>query len=288
MSAKNPEYDFKWCPGCGDFGVRRAIESAVAQRMAATGEPMQSNVVVAGIGCSGNMVHLLEGDQPFGFHGIHGRTLPIAMGVKMGRPDLNVVIVAGDGDFLSIGMEHIAPQAGRNLNVCAVVMDNGVYGLTKGQSSPTSELGMVTSSTPYGKVEEEVNPLALYLTLGVSYVASALSSKVKDLASMIVEGMDHPGFAIVHVQSPCTTYNDTYELLKGSVKKGIAPLAWQISPEHDPEDAEAARAVADSAGVPLGVLYRDRSRPPFEERVADMTAKTTTRTARDLVDALTI
>ena len=288
MSAKNPEYDFKWCPGCGDFGVRRAIESAVAQRMAATGEPMQSNVVVAGIGCSGNMVHLLEGDQPFGFHGIHGRTLPIAMGVKMGRPDLNVVIVAGDGDFLSIGMEHIAPQAGRNLNVCAVVMDNGVYGLTKGQSSPTSELGMVTSSTPYGKVEEEVNPLALYLTLGVSYVASALSSKVKDLASMIVEGMDHPGFAIVHVQSPCTTYNDTYELLKGSVKKGIAPLAWQIPTEHDPEDAEAARAVADSAGVPLGVLYRDRSRPPFEERVADMTARTTTRTARELVDALTI
>ena len=288
MSAKNPEYDFKWCPGCGDFGVRRAIESAVAQRMAATGERIESNVVVAGIGCSGNMVHLLEGDQPFGIHGIHGRTLPIAMGVKMASPDLNVVIVAGDGDFLSIGMEHIAPQAGRNLNVCAVVMDNGVYGLTKGQSSPTSELGMVTSSTPYGKVEEQVHPLALYLTLGVSYVASALSSKVKDLASMIVEGMDHPGFAIVHVQSPCTTYNDTYEQLKGSVKKGIAPLAWQIPDEHDPEDPEAARALAGSPGVPLGVVYRDRSRPPFEDRVAEMTARTTPRTARELVDALTI
>ncbi len=288
MSAKNPEYDFKWCPGCGDFGVRRAIESAVAQRMAATGERIESNVVVAGIGCSGNMVHLLEGDQPFGIHGIHGRTLPIAMGVKMASPDLNVVIVAGDGDFLSIGMEHIAPQAGRNLNVCAVVMDNGVYGLTKGQSSPTSELGMVTSSTPYGKVEEQVHPLALYLTLGVSYVASALSSKVKDLASMIVEGMDHPGFAIVHVQSPCTTYNDTYEQLKGSVKKGIAPLAWQIPDEHDAEDPEAARALAGSPGVPLGVVYRDRSRPPFEDRVAEMTARTTPRTARELVDALTI
>ena len=288
MSAKNPEYDFKWCPGCGDFGVRRAIESAVQQRMAATGRPIENNVVVAGIGCSGNMVHLLEGDQPFGIHGIHGRTLPIAMGVKMGRPDLNVIIVAGDGDFLSIGMEHIAPQAGRNLNVCAVVMDNGVYGLTKGQSSPTSEQGMVTSSTPYGKVEEEVHPLALYLTLGVSYVASALSSKVKDLGRMIVEGMEHPGFAIVHVQSPCTTYNDTYELLKGSVKKGIEPMAWAVPPDHNPADLQAARTLVQSRGVPLGVIYRDRSRPPFEDRISEMTARTRTRSARDLIDAMAI
>lgn len=288
MSAKNPEYDFKWCPGCGDFGVRRAIESAVQQRMAATGRPIENNVVVAGIGCSGNMVHLLEGDQPFGIHGIHGRTLPIAMGVKMGRPDLNVIIVAGDGDFLSIGMEHIAPQAGRNLNVCAVVMDNGVYGLTKGQSSPTSEQGMVTSSTPYGKVEEEVHPLSLYLTLGVSYVASALSSKVKDLATMIVEGMEHPGFAIVHVQSPCTTYNDTYELLKGSVKKGIEPMAWAIPPDHNPTDLGAARTLVQSHGIPLGVIYRDRSRPPFEDRIREMTARTKPHSARELVDTMAI
>ena len=136
MSAKNPEYDFKWCPGCGDFGVRRSLEFAVANRLKQTGLPMENNVVVAGIGCSGNLVHLLEGPQPYGFHGIHGRSLPIAMGVKMARPDLNVVIVAGDGDFLSIGGEHIGPQAARNLNVCAVIMDNGVYGLTKGKAPP--------------------------------------------------------------------------------------------------------------------------------------------------------
>ena len=148
MTQKNPEYDFKWCPGCGDFGVRRALERAIEQRLIETEEPIESNVIVAGIGCSGNMVHLLEGPQPYGVHGLHGRTLPIAMGLKMGRPDLNVVVVAGDGDFLSIGMEHIGPQAQRNLNVCVVVMDNAVYGLTKGQSSPTSELGMVTSSPP--------------------------------------------------------------------------------------------------------------------------------------------
>jgi 2-oxoglutarate ferredoxin oxidoreductase subunit beta len=134
MTQKNPEYDFKWCPGCGDFGVRRALEQAVARRITESREPVENNVVVAGIGCSGNMVHLLEGPQPYGVHGLHGRTLPVAMGVKVGRPDLNVVIVAGDGDFLSIGVEHIAPQAARNLDVAAVVMDNAVYGLTKGQS----------------------------------------------------------------------------------------------------------------------------------------------------------
>ncbi|MCX8214447.1 MAG: thiamine pyrophosphate-dependent enzyme, partial [SAR202 cluster bacterium] len=193
MTEKNPEYDFKWCPGCGDFGVRRALERAIERRIIDTEEPVESNVVVAGIGCSGNMVHLLEGPQPYGVHGLHGRTLPIAMGVKMGRPDLNVVVVAGDGDFLSIGMEHIGPQAQRNLNVCVVVMDNAVYGLTKGQSSPTSELGMVTSSTPYGKTEDGLNALRLYLTLGVSVVASAMSCKINDLADMICQGMDHPG-----------------------------------------------------------------------------------------------
>ena len=140
MTSKNPEYDFKWCPGCGDFGVRRALEAALQSRVSETEVPMESNVVVAGIGCSGNMVHMLESDeQPYGIHGIHGRSLPIAMGVKMARPDLNVVVVAGDGDFLGIGFEHIAPQAARNLNVTAVVMDNGVYGLTKGQSSLTTE-----------------------------------------------------------------------------------------------------------------------------------------------------
>ena len=159
MSKKNPEYDFKWCPGCGDFGVRRALELAMINRAEETGQPMENNVVVAGIGCSGNLVHLLEGDQPYGIHGIHGRSLPIALGVKMAQPNLNVVVVAGDGDFLSIGGEHIAPQAARNLNVCAVIMDNGVYGLTKGQSSPTTLEGAITSSTPYGKLETKTNPL---------------------------------------------------------------------------------------------------------------------------------
>ena len=139
MSKRNPVYDFKWCPGCGDFGVKVAIEQALAKRCAERGESIEQTALVAGIGCSGNLVHMQEGPQPFGLHGIHGRTLPIAYGVKASRPDLNVIVVSGDGDFLSIGAEHIGPQARRNLDITVVVMDNGIYGLTKGQASPTTD-----------------------------------------------------------------------------------------------------------------------------------------------------
>ena len=288
MSKKNPEYDFKWCPGCGDFGVRRSLEFAMIDRLEETGLPMENNVVVAGIGCSGNLVHLLEGSQPYGFHGIHGRSLPIAMGIKMARPDLNVVIVAGDGDFLSIGAEHIGPQAARNLNVCAVIMDNGVYGLTKGQSSPTTKLDFVTSSTPYGKLEAEISPLELYLTLGVSFIASGFSSQPQPMAKLISQGMNHPGFAIVHIQSPCTTYNDTYEELKGNVKKGIEPALWDVPDSHDPSDRAAAYSLLQQGGVPVGVIYNDDSRPTLDQRVESTWQKSRPKTVQELMDAFQV
>ena len=288
MSAKNPEYDFKWCPGCGDFGVRRALEGAIERRRVEMELPIENNVVVAGIGCSGNLVHLIEGTQPYGFHGIHGRTLPIAMGIKMGRPDLNVVVVAGDGDFLSIGMEHIAPQAARNLDVTAVIMDNGVYGLTKGQSSPTTVSGHVTSTTPYGKVEDVTYPLRLYLTMGVSFVASGISSKVKDLSQLITDAMNHRGFSIVHVQSPCTTYNDTYELLKGNVKKGIDPVAWDLPDDYDPTDIEAAHKTVNSDGVPLGTIFRDDQRSSFDQRIAAIAEKAKPRAVDKVIASYSI
>ena len=285
MTDKNPEYDFKWCPGCGDFGVRRALEQAVGRRMIDTEEPIRQTVVVAGIGCSGNLVHLLEGEQPFGIHGLHGRTLPVAFGVKAGRPDLNVVVVAGDGDFLSIGMEHIAPQAQRNLNVCAIVMDNAVYGLTKGQSSPTSALGMITSSTPFGKMEEGLDPLRLYLTVGVSYVASALSSKIKDMANMIYDAMEYPGFAVVHVQSPCTEFNDTYKELKGDPRKGIPGRAWDIPDDHDPSSLDAAASLVERGGVPLGLLYQAKQEPTLQQRIEDIDSKSSPLTVEQMVSS---
>ncbi|MSQ41202.1 MAG: 2-oxoacid:ferredoxin oxidoreductase subunit beta [Dehalococcoidia bacterium] len=285
MTSKNEEYDFKWCPGCGDFGVRRSLEYAVADWITQTGQSIENTVVVAGIGCSGNMVHLLEGPQPFGIHGIHGRTLPISFGIKMGRPDLNVVIVAGDGDFLSIGMEHIAPQAQRNLNVTAIIMDNAVYGLTKGQSSPTTDMGVVTPTTPYGKVEGALNPLDLYLTLGASFIASGISTKIRPLGNLMSQAMHHPGFAIVHVQSPCTTYNDNYEILKGNPKKGMAPVAWDIPAEHDPTDRAAAHRVIHSGGIPLGVIYKQENSKPLDKRMGEAWAKARTQSVEQLLDS---
>ena len=202
----------------------------------------------------------------------------------MARPELNVVIVAGDGDFLSIGGEHIAPQAQRNLNVCCVIMDNGVYGLTKGQTSPTTPFGQVTSTTPYGKVEASLNPLELYLTLGVSFVASAFSAKVKEMVQLIGEGMDHPGFSIVHVQSPCTTYYDTFEMLKGNPKTGVPAAIWDIPDDHDASDRDAASQVLRSGGLPLGVIYKAPDSEPFEDRLAASNTKARPRTVDQLLE----
>jgi 2-oxoglutarate ferredoxin oxidoreductase subunit beta len=288
MTSKNSEYDFKWCPGCGDFGVRRALESAVARLTIESELPMENNVVIAGIGCSGNMVHLLDGDQPYGFHGIHGRTLPVAMGVKMARPDLNVVVVAGDGDFLGIGSEHIAPQAARNLNISVIIMDNGVYGLTKGQSSPTTDLGAITSSTPYGKAEEKMHPFRMYLSIGVSYVASIVSTQVKQMSALMSEAMDHPGFAIVHIQSPCTEYNNTFEALKGNAKKGIPGLAYDIPDDHDETDIDASFELVNNGGIPMGVIYRDASRPTFDQRIDEVSQKAKVKSASALLDSYSI
>ena len=288
MSKKNPEYDFKWCPGCGDFGVRRSLELAMINRLEETGLPIENNVVVAGIGCSGNLVHLLEGSQPYGFHGIHGRTLPISMGVKMARPELNVVVVAGDGDFLSIGGEHIGPQAARNLDICAVVMDNGVYGLTKGQSSPTTKEGTVTSSTPFGKLEAEADPLELYLTLGASFIASGFSGNPRQLADLITQGMNHKGFAMIHVQSPCVTYNDTFQLLKGSPREGIEPLIWDIPEEHDASDKASAFSLIQKRGLPLGIIYQDETRPSLNGRLEDVWTKNRGRSVEELMSSYAI
>jgi 2-oxoglutarate ferredoxin oxidoreductase subunit beta len=210
------------------------------------------------------------------------------MGVKMGNPDLNVVVVAGDGDFLSIGGEHIAPQAARNLNVCVVIMDNGVYGLTKGQSSPTTVTGTVTSSTPFGKVETPVYPLNLFMTLGVSYVASSFSAKVKEMADLILQGMEHPGFAIVHVNSPCTTYNNTYDVLKGDAKTNTPPVVYDIQEGHNTADREAAFALVQAEGIPLGLVYKDPESVSFEQRVTGTIANAKGRTADDVFNSLVI
>ena len=290
MSKRNPEYDFKWCPGCGDFTVVRSVEMALAERVNRLKQPIEQNVIIAGIGCSGNLVHLQEGPQPYGFHGIHGRALPIAYGVKASLPYLNVLVVGGDGDMLSIGAEHIGPQAKRNVDITAIVMDNGIYGLTKGQASPTTNLGVVTPTSPYGKLEEALRPLELYLALGVSFIASGVSTKPRDLANLITEGMNHRGFSIVHVQSPCTTYNDTYEALKGNPAKGIEAQAYDIPLGYDPGDRDAAMALVRKPGIPIGIIYQNPESSAMDQRLDEARdrLKVRTRTVDQLLTALEI
>jgi 2-oxoglutarate ferredoxin oxidoreductase subunit beta len=205
----------------------------------------------------------------------------------MGRPELNTVIVAGDGDFLSIGAEHIGPAAQRNVDLTCVIMDNGVYGLTKGQSSPTTLFGKTTSSTPFGKIEQPLHPLKSYLTMGVSYIASHYSSKPRVLAQYIQDAMEHKGFSIVHVQSPCTTYNDTYDIMKGDPKKGIAGTAWEVPEDHDPTSRQAASELLDRPGIPLGLIYRD-PQPTLEDRQNAVREKHSSKSAAEVLETYAV
>jgi 2-oxoglutarate ferredoxin oxidoreductase subunit beta len=200
-----------WCPGCGDFGVLNAAYTALA----ALRRPTDQTVVVSGIGCSSRFPHFVS---TFGFHSVHGRALPVAQGLKMARPDLTVVTVGGDGDMFSIGAGHMIHAALRNIDITVVVMDNEIYGLTKGQTSPTSPTGHTTKSTPYGLLASQFNPIATALSLNVSFVARGFSSKPKDLAALIEQGIRHKGFAFIHALSPCPTFYNTMDVWKTNVQ----------------------------------------------------------------------
>ncbi len=191
-----------WCPGCGDYGVLNSIFGALAQIQLVP----EKVAVVSGIGCSSRMPGFIKA---YGFHGAHGRALPVAVGVKVANPDLDVLVVGGDGDAFSIGGGHIAHVARRNIDMTYIVMDNEIYGLTKGQTSPTSNKGTHTKASPYGSVERPVDPISLLLAYGATYVARGFSSKPKELTAMVEAGMRHQGFSFIQVLSPCVTFNKT-------------------------------------------------------------------------------
>jgi 2-oxoglutarate ferredoxin oxidoreductase subunit beta len=231
-----------WCPGCGDFGVLNAVFRGLAELKLV---PDQT-VIVSGIGCSSRFPHFMK---TFGFHSVHGRALPIAQGLKMARPDLTVVAVGGDGDFFSIGAGHLVHAALRNIDITAIVMDNEIYGLTKGQTSPTSPTGHVTKSTPYGLMASQFNPISTALSLNVSFVARGYSAKPKELAALIEQGIEHKGFSFIHALSPCPTFYKTFD-------------AWDaatisIPADHDTTDqAKAMRLAMDTEQLFTGLFYR--------------------------------
>ena len=255
LTAKDFKSDLKpiWCPGCGDFGVVQAIYRALS----AIGRPPHEIAFISGIGCSSRIPGYTTA---YGFNSVHGRSLPIAQGIKLANPELLVLAAGGDGDGFSIGGGHVAHAVRRNINITYLVMDNQVYGLTKGQLSPTSPKGLKTVTSGYGSLEQPVNPLLYVLAYGASFVAQGVPADMEGLAKMIEEAIRFPGFAFVNIQSPCITYGDAETQLK-TQKKRMRRLEDE---GHDPANRIRAMELAQAYGETLytGVFYRNPQPPP--------------------------
>ena len=247
-----------WCPGCGDFSVQAAIQRAAAN----VGIEPHELAVVSGIGCSGRISGYINS---YGFHGIHGRALPIAQGLKMANRHLNVIASGGDGDGFAIGMGHTIHALRRNIDITYVVMDNQIYGLTKGQTSPRSAAGFVTKSTPGGAIEPSLKPLEVALTAGATFVAQGFSTDIKELTALIEAGIQHKGFSFINVFSPCVTYNkvNTYEWFKEHLVK-ISDIEGYDATNRQ----QALSTVMANEGLVTGIIYQDAETPSYQERAA--------------------
>ena len=265
VPAKRKPTDYKsdlkpiWCPGCGDFGVLSAIQRALA----AVGRPPHEIAFVSGIGCSSRIPGYTTA---YGFNTIHGRPLPIAQGIKLANPDLLVIAAGGDGDGFSIGGGHVPHVARRNIDLTYIVMDNQIYGLTKGQLSPTSPRGLTTVTSPFGSLEGPVNPLLSVLAYGAGFVAQGTPADMAGLAAVIEEAIRYPGFAFVNVQSPCVTYGTP----EAQLKQQKAAMQDLKALGHDPSDKLKAYALAEDYGTSLhvGVFYRREVPAPTMEGLA--------------------
>ena len=244
-----------WCPGCGDFGVLKAVKMAAGKARVAP----KDLVIVSGIGCSSNLPGYVHS---YGVHSLHGRAVAVASGIKLANTDLTVVITGGDGDGYGIGIGHFIHAMRRNLDLTYVVMNNQVYGLTTGQASPTTMKEMRTKSTPRGNVELPINPIALALVSGATYVARAFSGEPNHMADLIAGGIQHKGFALIDVFSPCVTYNNlnTYPWFRQRVYK------LEDEPSYSPTDVRTALEKSFEWGdrIPLGLFYKDQQ-PTYED-----------------------
>ncbi len=230
-----------WCSGCGDFGVLQSLQRALAE----LGRPPHEVVVVSGIGCSSRLPAYTTA---YGFHGVHGRALPAATGLKLARPDLQVITVGGDGDGYSIGGNHFLHACRRNVDLTYIVMDNRVYGMTKGQPSPTTEADWDSDAAPGGTGVKPFSPLAIALAAGANFVARGFALDVKPLASMIVEAVRHPGFSFVEVLSPCITFRPEEMEWKKTIERNVV--------ETTTDRAAATAAILGGAEMATGIFFK--------------------------------
>ena len=290
--------EVKWCPGCGSF----SILSTLQQVLAGLGQPKEKHVFISGIGCSSRTPYYLN---TYGFHTLHGRALPVATGVKLANPELTVWVATGDGDALSIGGNHFLHALRRNVNLKVLLFNNRIYGLTKGQASPTSERGKVTKSSPMGTVESPVNPVALALATGATFVARSLAIDRLTLTDVLNQAAAHQGSAFIEILQSCVVFNDgafdelwdkeTREqmllplrpgepLLFGPNKSkvvsfdGYRPVVKDAAGVKDPavfnsNDASLAGVLSQlmepDYPLPVGVLYKDQ-RPTFDAALHEL------------------
>jgi 2-oxoglutarate ferredoxin oxidoreductase subunit beta len=266
-----------WCPGCGDFGIMNGLQMAFAELGL---EPHQI-VLVSGIGCSGKEAHNVK---CFGVHTLHGRTLPFAMGIKVANPNLEVVAIGGDGDGLGIGAGHFVNTGRRNLDMTYIIHNNGVYGLTKGQASPTLRLGMKTKALPSANINEAINPIALALISGYTFAARSYAYDVRHLKEIIKQSIQHKGLAFIECLQPCPTYNDvnTKDWYAGEDRKdasgkpqsrhykldetGFDPMVHDLSEDFKKKMAALEKAIEWGDRIPIGVFYQNTLEPTFQER----------------------
>jgi 2-oxoglutarate ferredoxin oxidoreductase subunit beta len=245
-----------WCPGCGDFSVLAALQAALLELELAPDQVC----VVSGIGCSSNLPGFLN---TYGMHTLHGRSLAVATGLKLANHELKVICTGGDGDGYGIGGNHFVHTMRRNVDLTYIVMDNQIYGLTTGQVSPTSVKGMKTKSTPYGNVENPINPIPLAIVGGATYVARAFSGKQRHMVEMMKGAIRHKGFALVDVFSPCVTYN------KDNTYQWFSPRVRLLEEQgHDPTDFHQAldRGFQWGDEIPIGLFWRRTDLPTLEEQ----------------------
>ena len=257
-----------WCPGCGDFGILAALQKALAE----LGLMPWQVAMVSGIGCSGKTPHFIYAN---GVHTLHGRAIPFATGIKLANPHLTVIVDGGDGDLLGIGAGHFVALGRRNLDITVIIHDNQVYGLTKGQASPTLPAGVKTKALPKPNLQEAVNPLTLALASGYTFVARAFAMDINHLKEIIKAAVKHKGAAVIDVLQPCVTYNDLYttqwyrqRVYKLENEPGWDPVVRDPSEREEKlaRAMEKAREWGDR--IPVGIFYQDTTKPTIVERLS--------------------
>ncbi len=254
----SPEYS-TWCPGCGDFPILRCLKEAlVAQEI----QPHQV-MIVSGIGCGSKVPYYIRTN---GYNSLHGRALPIAQAIKLVNHKMHVIAVTGDGDGLGIGGNHFLHAMRRNPNITHIVQNNQVYGLTKGQTSPTSDKGYVTSTSPDGSIENPVNTILMGVSGGATFVARTSSGDPKHMTDIIIRAMKHKGFSLIDVLQPCVTFNkvNTYQWYKQKVYN------VETTADYKPNDKVWAfkKSLEWNEKIPIGVVYQDTTQATYEDQVA--------------------